>query len=233
MSRRALPEHQKYYVYAFVRESGIPYYIGRGCRYRAWDGKNRVVQPPKNRDRIKVVKEFLSLEEANKLECALIEFWGRRDTSPGGVLANMQDGGLGGSPGRKMPEAQREIMRQAHLGRKQDEEWIRRRTAHKKGKPHTQDHAAHLKEAIRSQHRVHWYHDDLGLYFYGTSTELSEQCSSLFYDYAAPGDRKLRKGCSLDRNNLRLAWLGERGPYKGWTRDFTQHPLDSPEGRSL
>ncbi len=233
MDRRTLPEHQKYYVYAFVRESGIPYYIGRGCRYRAWDTKNRTIKSPKNRDRIKIVKEFLSLEEANKLECALIEFWGRKDTSPGGVLANMQEGGLGGSPGRKMPETHREIMRQAHLGRKQDEEWIRRRTAHKKGKPHAPEHKKNQKEAIRAMHRVHWYHADLGLHFFGTATELSEQYTPLFQEYTPPGMRKLGKGRAMCRNLLHKAWQGKREHYLGWTRDFTQHPLDSPEGRSL
>lgn len=228
MNRRTLAENKKYYVYAFVRESGIPYYIGRGCRYRAWDTANRTIKSPKNRDCIKIVKEFLSLQEANKLECALIDFWGRKDTPDGGVLANMQNGGLGGSPGRKMPEAQREIMRQAHLGRKQDKEWIRRRTAHKKGKPHAPEHKKNQKEALRAMHRVHWHHADLGLHFFGTATELSEQYTPLFQEYTSPGIRKLRKGCSLDRNALRHAWLGKTSHYKGWTRDLAQHPLDSP-----
>jgi hypothetical protein len=218
MDRRKLPGDRKYYVYAFVRDSGVPYYIGRGCGYRHSDKTNRVIKPAADGKNVRIVKDMLSLEQANALEIALIDFWGRRCQDPTGVLRNMQDGGLGGSPGRVMSARQRKIMRLVHLGRKQDEEWIKSRTAHKKGRPHADEHAENLKEAIRASHRVHWSHEGLDIQFYGTSTELAERFSHLFYDYAVPGDRKLQKGRLLCRNELCRAWAGKRGPYKGWTR---------------
>ena len=110
----------------------MPYYIGRGCGYRISDKTNRVIKPKADGSNVRIVKDMLSLEQANELEIALIAFWGRSCLESSGVLRNMQDGGLGGSPGRPMTEKQKEIMRNAHLGRKQDEEWIRKRTAHKK-----------------------------------------------------------------------------------------------------
>lgn len=216
MDRRKLPESLKYYVYAFVRESGVPYYIGRGCGYRISDKTNRVIKPKADGSNVRIVKDMLSLEQANELEIALIAFWGRKCLEANGVLQNMQDGGLGGSPGRAMTEKQKEIMRNAHLGRKQDEEWIRKRTAHKKGKPHAAEHAANLKEVVRAGHRCWWKHELFGVRFHGTATEVAEKFSHL--DYKAVGERKLREGQSLCRNELRRTWCGKRGPYKGWTR---------------
>lgn len=214
MDRRKLPESLKYYVYAFVRESGVPYYIGRGCGYRVSDKTNRVIKPKADGSNVKIIKDMLSLEQANALEIALIAFWGRRCLEPNGVLRNMQDGGLGGSPGRVMTEKQKEALRKAHLGRKQDEEWVRKRTVHKKGKPHAAEHAANLKEAIRAGSRCWWKQEKLGVRFYGTATEVAEKFSHL--DYTSIGERKLRKGRLLCRNELRRAWCGKRGPYKGW-----------------
>lgn len=215
MDRRKLPESLKYYVYAFVRESGVPYYIGRGCGYRISDKTNRVIKPKSDGSNVRIVKDMLSLEQANQLEIALIAFWGRKCLDPTGVLRNMQDGGLGGSPGRAMTDKQKEILRNANLGRKQSEEWITKRTAHKKGKPHAVEHAQNLKESIRAKSRCAWKHEAFGIEFYGTSTEVAEKFSHL--DYRSVGERKLRAGQLLCRNELRKAWLGKRSPYKGWT----------------
>ena len=114
-----------------------------------------------------------------------------------------------------MTEKQKEIMRQCHLGRKQDEEWIRKRTAHKKGKAHSAKHAENLKESIRDRFRCQWKNEAFGIRFYGTATELAEKFSHL--DYKEIGERKLREGKQLCRNQLRCSWAGKRGPYKGWT----------------
>ena len=218
MDRRKLPESVKYYVYAFVRDSGVPYYIGRGCGYRISDKTNRVIKPKSDGSNVRIIKDMISLEEANQLEITLINFWGRRDLDPTGVLRNRQDGGLGGSPGRPMTAKQKEIMRQAHLGRKQSEEWVRSRTAHKKGKPHAAKHASNLKEAIRTKYRCWWDHKDLGIRFFGTSTEVVEQFSSRFQDYQPLKGRPLRRGTKLGRTQLNQVQTGKVAHYKGWTK---------------
>lgn len=220
MNRRRLPENQKYYVYAFVRDSGIPYYIGRGCRYRAWDTKNRTICAPKNRENIKIVKEFLSLEQANALEVLLICFWGRKDLEPNGVLANMQEGAIGGSPGRKMPPEQKELMRLAHLGRKQDAQWVQKRFQWQtdRGPVMEESHRRAVTESIRALHRVWWRHENLNITFFGTSTEVADQFSTLFYTHSTSEYRRLRAGKKLCRNLLRSAWSGKIPHYKGWTR---------------
>lgn len=222
MNRRKLPVDIKYYVYAFLRPSGIPYYIGRGCNYRAWDRTNRAVKAPTDPKRVQIIKEYLSLEQSSELEKVLIDFWGRKNSEHGGVLANTQDGGLGGSPGRVIPKAQRERMRQVHLGRKQDPELVARRLkwAIDCGFKKTEKHKEAIKQGLREAHSVWWYHQDLGIYFYGCPKDVSDTFSNFFTTYKPKQDRCLRKGCSLCRNQLAAAWSGKRPPYKGWTRGF-------------
>jgi hypothetical protein len=228
VTKKHLPASIKYYVYAFVRKSGIPYYIGRGCRNRLYDKVNRTIKPPKDKNYIKVVKEFISLEEANTLEALLIDFWGRKNGPTGGVLANLQDGGFGGSPGRTMPECQRQRMREIHLGRKQSKEWVANRF--KWMKTQTEEEWRQWQkariEAVSARHRVWWYHAQLKICFYGNARELSDQFSSFFRTYESPEWRRLRSGSRLCRNSLRSAWIDPDKSYKGWTHGTEPVMLD-------
>jgi len=92
-----------YYTYAYLREDGTPYYIGKGKgnridnpHYRSNKTKVRVPLPPKQR-RVKL-KQNLSEEKAYKHEMYMISIFGRKDLGTG-ILLNMNDGGKGGSSG--------------------------------------------------------------------------------------------------------------------------------------
>ena len=79
-----------FYVYAYLREDGTPYYIGKGQGYRIHDKYGHIL-PPKER-RVKV-KENLFEDEALKLEKELILKYGRKKYDKGGILINESIGG--------------------------------------------------------------------------------------------------------------------------------------------
>jgi hypothetical protein len=84
-----------YYTYAYLREDGTPYYIGKGRGKRIFDNKNRSsCLVPKDKRRILYLKKNLTEEEAFKHEVYMISLFGRKDLG-NGILRNMTDGGEG------------------------------------------------------------------------------------------------------------------------------------------
>ena len=86
----------KFYTYAWLREDGRPYYIGKGTGERAYTGRGRKGnrQPPKDRSRVLILKRNLTEAEAFKHERYLIAVFGRKDLGKG-ILINLTDGGDG------------------------------------------------------------------------------------------------------------------------------------------
>ena len=84
-----------FYVYAYLREDGTPYYIGKGRGFRAYSKNGRKFPPP-TKDRILIILTGLTDEQAICNEKDFIAFYGRKDNSTG-ILRNLTDGGDGAS----------------------------------------------------------------------------------------------------------------------------------------
>ena len=83
-----------FYTYAYLRKDGTPYYIGKGCKKRAY--KNHSIRIPKDRSRILILKKNLNEADAFKHEIYMIAILGRKDLGTG-ILHNRTDGGEGTS----------------------------------------------------------------------------------------------------------------------------------------
>lgn len=131
-----------YYTYAYLREDGTPYYIGRGKGDRAFDITHRIKVPPK--ERVLFLKRNLTYAEASQHEIYMIAVLGRKDLGTG-ILRNLTNGGEG-RPGPK-PKEEVEKIRQSNTGKTQSEETKRKLSEIKTGVPiHTEENKERLRK---------------------------------------------------------------------------------------
>ena len=146
---------KEYYTYAYLREDGTPYYIGKGSGRRAYSSNHRINLPPK--DRILVLKRFENECDAFKHEMYMIAVFGRKDLGTG-ILQNLSEGGTGGSSGYiTTPElcslrSSRMIGNKIWSGRTHDKEAREKVSKARKGKKLSKEHINKLKDS----HSLMW-----------------------------------------------------------------------------
>jgi hypothetical protein len=135
-----------HYVYAYLREDGSPYYIGKGKGSRYKDKHS--VGIPKDRSRIVFLETNLSDVGACALERRYIRWYGRKDLGDG-VLRNLTDGGDGNSSKRSPEWAKNHSEKM--IGRKHNEETIKKLKIVDRSYMKTEDYRKKLSESKKGR----------------------------------------------------------------------------------
>jgi hypothetical protein len=114
-----------FYVYAYLREDGTPYYVGKGKDKRAWVKGKDEVQPPVDKNNISIIAYSLEEQDALIMEAMLISSYGRKNNGTG-ILRNKTDGG------------------ETFLGAVRTDEWNDKIGASLRGKPKSNKHKQRL-----------------------------------------------------------------------------------------
>ena len=143
-----------FYVYAYLRTDGTPYYIGKGkdnrawTSHRGWKGKFSV-HTPKDLNRIVIIENNLTEVGSYAIERKLIQWYGRKDLGTG-ILHNRTDGGEGASAAVRSIEF-RQALSKANTGKKLSAETKEKIGISSRGKPRSEEVKAKIAATKRAK----------------------------------------------------------------------------------
>jgi hypothetical protein len=219
-----------YYTYAYLREDGTPYYIGKGKGKRIHQKCRRLFNLPPKERRI-FLKKNLTEEEAFKHEIYMIAVLGRKDLGTG-ILNNFTNGGEGAS-GLKCSEETKRKLSESHKGITHTEETKRKLSESHKGITPSEESRKKMSESrkgisLSKETRKKMSLSKKGLKWGCHSEETKErmrQRHCKMWKFVSPTDEIIEeytnlsefcKKYSLDRSKLSELAKGKRKYYKGW-----------------
>jgi hypothetical protein len=176
----------EYYTYAYLREDGTPYYIGKGKRNRAYRKRYEGINPPKDKSRIIFLKQNLTEQEAFKHEIYMIDVFGRKDLGTG-ILHNKTNGGEGSSGAIQSEETKRKIKDKA-TGRIMSKNARLQMSISQIGRKHPEDVKKKISQKQLGKNNHNYQYDWKFTFNCGkviTTSSMPSWCKNNGYDKAA------------------------------------------------